>query len=886
MSFMQKLAFEDLANVFEQCIYATSTSQRDNYMKKYFEQVLTFQKIYMDEFPNGNSSLFSLLRLILSNNEHERAYGLQERKLRSLLIKILAVTGDNAIKIEKCNESDIADIVFDIISSKRKSKLSIADVDDALNEISINQKVSEQKYQLEKLYLNGSAKCLKWIIKIILKNMKLKISSAKILEKVHPLGGKLFLKYNHLSTVIEFIEKGQAIEAMKDVIKPFTPIRSMLSQRFTKDMNSIIENLELYKEIKMDGERFQLHMQNGEFKYFSRNAHDYSETFNELITPLIKFKVVVHSVILDGEMLVWNKELKRVITKGESDVDVKKMRDINYYLRPCFCAFDVLYLNGTNFMNQPFYHRYEILRSLFDDRVGVLIKTNPIKIKDVDDLVLQFNEALENNEEGIILKRADSFYMPGEREKGWYKMKADYFNDEVVQDFDCVIIGGYFKNPHTREMIQSYQMGVIEKQNDEFFYVYSVGEVSIGIKGIERKILYEKLLQSASDYSGETIIEFEKGKIFLGRKKPDIIIQPHKSIVLQIRVSELTPSNDFFTEYSFRFPRIVSIRYDKFWDESCTIQEFQQMYKIDDVINRRTIKVNKRNIYAEDFSSPKKKRQRISLVKSRARAIENFCHNSEEDVQPIDNVLNGIEFCVRTSSQNLPSVDDLKLLLKLHGASLTEFPRKKKTFAVVAGDIDEQIKIYVNNKTHSILKVDWLVKNFAKDLPLLDIPKLTPLDFYFMTDEMYEENFKQNYDKYGDSYYNVIESVDEMMKIVNNMQIEHKISSQEIKEFEQEIYSIDGTENYKIFRKYSAKFIYGSEFNMKMRWSEKVFEFLGGKISHNQDKNDFIIFVDKETFNIREHPELKKSKIIDYQFILNSNDHNTLDKLNDYLIES
>ncbi|KAG5677670.1 hypothetical protein PVAND_007407 [Polypedilum vanderplanki] len=143
-------------------------------------------------------------------------------------------------------------------------------------------------------------------------------------------------------------------------------------------------------------------------------------------------------------------------------------------------------------------------------------------------------------------------------------------------------------------MIQSYQMGVIEKQNDEFLCLFC-GEVSIGIKGIERKILYEKLLQSASDYSGETIIEFGK---------------------------------------------------------------------------RKNVSV-------------------FHLLNHEQEAIENFCHNSEEDVQPIDNVLNGIEFCVRTSSQNLPSVDDLKLLLKLHGASMTEFPRKKKTFAVVAGDIDE-----------------------------------------------------------------------------------------------------------------------------------------------------------------------------------------------------
>ncbi|KAG5672315.1 hypothetical protein PVAND_002449 [Polypedilum vanderplanki] len=866
MSFMQKLGFIELVNVFEKCMNATSVVQRDNYMKKYFEQVFKLQKRYLSESPNGNSSVYPLLRLILSTDEHERAYGLQEIRLRQLLIKTLAVTGDNAKKIEECNEDDIGEKVCEIIGSNKISKLSIADVDDALNQISNNQKINEQKLQLEKLYLKGSGKCLKWIVKIILKNMKLKISPAKILEKVHPLGGKLFTKYNHLSTVIEFIEKGQAIEAMKDVIKPFTPIRAMLSQKFSIDMNKMLEKFELYQEIKMDGERFQLHMENGEYKYFSRNAHDFSQCFNQFITPLIKYKVVVHSVILDGEMIIWNKELRRFVTKGETDMDVKKMKDINHNMRPCFCAFDVLYLNGTSFIDQPFYRRYEILHSLFDDRVGVLIKTNPVKIRDVEHLVSQFNKALDNNEEGIILKKADSTYMPGERDKGgWYKMKADYFNDEVVEDFDCVIIGGYFKNPHTRDLIQTYLMGIIEKQSDGSFNVYSVGDVATGIKDIERKNLHDKLMPNTVNYCGGTIIDFEKGKIFLGqnKNKPDVIILPHKSIVLQVRVSELAPSSDFFTEYSFRFPRIDSIRFDKCWDESCTMQQFQQMCKTGNKVDGRVVKVNKRNVDAKDILSPEKKR-RIAFGKSRVRAIENFCHDSQEDVEPIDDVLNGMEFCVKTTSKNLPSINDLKLLLKIHGASLTEFPRKKKTFAVIAGDIEQQIKIYINDK---------------------DIPRLTPLDFHFMTDEMYEEKFRKEYDKYGDSYHEVLETVDEMMKIVNNMQIEFDICSQEIKELRQEIFDFSGTENFKIFQGYYAKFIYGDEFNMTMKWSEKIFEFLGGVIINKQNRRDLLIFVDKETFNIRIHPELKNFQIIDYKFILKSNDNNALEILNDYMIK-
>lgn len=260
------------------------------------------------------------MRIVLATEEHERAYGVQEKRLRQLLIKSFGISGNNAKAIEQCNEEDIADVVYGIVKSSKKSELSIADVDDFLNELSNNQKSSEQKHQFDKLFLKSSPFCLKWIVKIVLKNMKLKISPGKILEKIHPYGGKLFSKYNHLSTVIDFIETGKASEALQDVIKPFVPIRAMLSQKFAKDMNGILERFELYQEVKMDGERFQLHMDNGEYKYFSRNAHDFSPTFNNLISPLIKFKVVVHSVILDGEMILWNKVLKRFVTKGEHKI--------------------------------------------------------------------------------------------------------------------------------------------------------------------------------------------------------------------------------------------------------------------------------------------------------------------------------------------------------------------------------------------------------------------------------------------------------------------------------------------------------------------------------------------------------------------------------------
>lgn len=76
-------------------------------------------------------------------------------------------------------------------------------------------------------------------------------------------------------------------------------------------------------ENKFDGERFQLHMENNTFKYFSRNGYDYTSTYGSnfytgLYTPLLKnvFKSHVSRIILDGEMMGWNTVTKKFGSKG------------------------------------------------------------------------------------------------------------------------------------------------------------------------------------------------------------------------------------------------------------------------------------------------------------------------------------------------------------------------------------------------------------------------------------------------------------------------------------------------------------------------------------------------------------------------------------------
>lgn len=105
----------------------------------------------------------------------------------------------------------------------------------------------------------------------------------------------------------------------------FTPLRPMLSKRCdAKELfKSVRDDKVFIVETKFDGERFQMHMENDKFKYFSRRGYDFTKTFGDsyesgVYTPMLEgvFPDHVKSILLDGEMMGWNKETKQFGSKG------------------------------------------------------------------------------------------------------------------------------------------------------------------------------------------------------------------------------------------------------------------------------------------------------------------------------------------------------------------------------------------------------------------------------------------------------------------------------------------------------------------------------------------------------------------------------------------
>lgn len=273
----------------------------------------------------------------------------------------------------------------------------------------------------------------KWLTRIILKQMNLKLGRKKVLDIYDPNAEDYYNQYSHLSRVCEIIENNET-PAQNDFIQLFQRVRPMLCARCNNfQIESLMSQNEYYLETKMDGERILLHIKDKEFRYYSRDLiHACTSVFGS-DTSGGNFSPVIHkhldksvrNAIFDGEMMVWNREEQVYHAKAEFK-SARHIQKDDPKLSPCFIIFDILFLNDVSLIDKPYVERRRLLQTLVKEEVGCLLLCKQIKIRDTAHILECMNKAFDANEEGVVLKQADSKYQPGQRERGgWYKIKPD-----------------------------------------------------------------------------------------------------------------------------------------------------------------------------------------------------------------------------------------------------------------------------------------------------------------------------------------------------------------------------------------------------------------------------------------------------------------------------
>jgi bifunctional non-homologous end joining protein LigD len=280
-------------------------------------------------------------------------------------------------------------------------------------------------------------------------------------------------------------------------------------------------------EIKWDGYRAIADNRNGQMSLYSRNGLSFTSLYPRVAAGLTKIK---HEVILDGEIVVLNKDNKPDFQKLQQYYEHQSLPIIYY-------VFDCLYYNGQSITHLPLVERKEIARSVIP--AGNLIRYSDHVEKNGVDF---FKRVIEMNVEGMIAKRSASIYEPGKRTRDWLKIK----NHQTQE----AIIAGYTAPKGSRAHIGALVLAL--NANGKLKYI---GHTGTGFTNDALRDLHQKLqpLRRATSPLNEKIPV----------NAPVTWVQPE--LVCSVKYTELTADG------ILRHPVFQGLRIDKSAQEANTL---------------------------------------------------------------------------------------------------------------------------------------------------------------------------------------------------------------------------------------------------------------------------------------------------------------------------
>ncbi|XP_077170434.1 DNA ligase 4 [Paroedura picta] len=752
-----QVPFADLCSTLEQMQKCKSRPEKTKYFKDFLDSWRKFHDALHKDEKDVTDSFYPAMRLILPQLERERmAYGIKETMLAKLYIELLNLPkgGKDALKLlnyrtpvgSRGDAGDFATIAYFVLKPRciKQGQLTVQQVNVLLDSVSTNNASKRKdlvKKSLLQLITQSSALEQKWLIRMIVKDLKLGASQQTLFSIFHPDAAELFSVTTDLEKVCRQLHDPSV--SLSDVsISLFSAFKPMLAaianiQHIEKQMN----HQSFYIETKLDGERIQVHKDGDVYKYFSRNGYDYTQQFGASplegsLTPFVHnvFREGVQNCILDGEMMAYNPTTQTFMQKG-SKFDIKRMVE-DSELQTCFCVFDVLMVNGQKLGHEMLSKRYEILNKLFTPitgRIQVSVKHQASTRKEVIDAL---NEAIDNREEGIVVKDPASVYKPDKRGEGWLKIKPEYVNG-LMDELDLLIVGGYWGKGLRGGMMSHFLCAVAEipppgEKPSVFHSICRVGS------GYTMKELYDLGLKLAKHWK-----PYRKKdppcSILCGTEKPEVYIEPCNSVIVQVKAAEIVSSDMYKTECTLRFPRIEKIREDKEWHECATLDLLEQLR------GKASGKLATKHLDAGHEEPQGKKRKAVPKVKKIIGVMDHFKAPDLSNVSRLSSIFEDVEFCVMTGTESC-SKNELESKIAEFGGSVVQNPGPD-TYCVVVGTENIRVRNIISSNQHDVVRAEWLLQCFEKQA----FVPWQPTFMVHMSSET-KEHFACKYDRYGDSY--------------------------------------------------------------------------------------------------------------------------------------
>jgi len=217
-------------------------------------------------------------------------------------------------------------------------------------------------------------------------------------------------------------ESGRQTDAAKSRTAPKEQAEKQEFPGFVKPMLATLTDRAFSKsdwiyELKLDGYRVLAGKEQTQADLYSRRGNDYTAKYHLIAKELSGLNA---RFLIDGEVCYTDSNRRSDFQKlqhNENDQD-----RLHYYV------FDILWLNGHDLKDLPLTERKKVLQ--------VLLTNPPPHVHFLEHREKEgeayFSEVQKEGLEGIIAKKADSRYYPGDRTKEWLKLKTGHRQEMII----------------------------------------------------------------------------------------------------------------------------------------------------------------------------------------------------------------------------------------------------------------------------------------------------------------------------------------------------------------------------------------------------------------------------------------------------------------------
>jgi len=463
--------------------------------------------------------------------------------------------------------------------------------------------VEKKLCNLADLLATASPLEAKYIARFVMGRLRLGVGDATVLEALAlaKLGGREFKPeleraYNlcsDLGRVGEATGKGGLEAIGRLTVEVGYPIRMSLCERVAEP-EQIIDKMKLVERVKvkgskqqrietirpcaiepkLDGIRCQIHKAGARVDIFSRNLERTTPMFPDIVEA-VKRQVRARDIIFEGEAVAFDEGTGELLP-FQTTIQRKRKHEVADYAKEFplkLFVFDLLYVDGENYMPRPYRERRaELVARIARDTV---IEPNeaeetqdPARVRQI------FESAVARGLEGIVAKRMDSTYTAGARNFDWIKLKRNY-KGELSDTVDLCLVG-YFRGGGKRARfgIGTVLAAVYDAATDTF---KTVSKVGTGFSDEEWVHLRERLDRVAVKHKPARVDS---------KMEPDVWVQP--AYVITVAADEITRSPMHTcgagadgVGYALRFPRVQGfLREDKSPEDANTVQDIIELYDL------------------------------------------------------------------------------------------------------------------------------------------------------------------------------------------------------------------------------------------------------------------------------------------------------------------